>query len=475
VAPVTPSSKFTNFRKAPGEIEARAVKKKLLVILGAGSSVEQGFPIVADLNCEVASWARNYAASKGIPDYYDLLWKNRANYCSGLSDELNEVVEHRTSPNYERVLGDLQALMNSVLASPYGDPLLRWIAKADVFSGLEIVPKDGDLGDHSSHRNFHAIEDQLRYLCRCLANKIRMKSRDFEADLSNEKGKANFEPYKQLFAELSEEFDVGVYNLNYDTVALNALPDPFVGFDKQSGQFRPSDIFDRNGWSFLYHLHGSIHHRIRVGSRVMENPGFGPKITWCGNLSQALNNEIWEDTHELATRSDEKRVLFTTLISGGWKLDQLQEEPFQTLYSCLPRHAYEADAILIGGYGFGDSHISSALTNALRSKAGSVDRPPIIVLGYDKDKRPFATRNDAWANAMSKILRVSACAVRAPSHHSVEQWTQLIGGVVDGEFEQLREQPFAIWNDGFVSACKKKTDQMVKWLSGDSSALSGSS
>ena len=451
------------------------MKKKLLVILGAGSSVEQGFPTVVDLNCEVASWATNYASTKGLPDYYDLLWKNRANYCSGLPNELKEIVEHRTSPNYERVLGDLQTLMNGVLAAPYGDPLLRWITKADVFSGLEIEPKDRDLADRSSHRNFHAIEDQLRYLCRCLANEIRVKSRAFEAELLNAKGTGNFELYKQLFAGLSEEFEVGVYNLNYDTVALNVLPDAFVGFDKQAGQFRPSDIFSRNGWSFLYHLHGSVHHRIEIGSRVLESPEFGPKITWCGNLFKENGNEGWKDADALKTQSDEKRVLLTTAVSGGWKLDQLQEEPFQTLYSCLPRHAYEADAILIGGYGFGDSHINSALTNALRSKARGVDRPPVIILGYDKDKRPFATRNDSWAKAMSKILRVSACAVRGPSHHSVEQWTQLIGGVVDGEFEQLREQPFAIWNDGFVSACKKKTDQMVKWLSGDSSALSGSS
>jgi hypothetical protein len=456
-------------------------KKKLLVILGAGSSAEQGFPIASDLDGEVRQWARDYVKRLGRDpieslsaqthaDYFNLLWSNRENYSADLSSELKSFTEPRTAPNYERVLGDLHVLMNAVLAKPYGDPIFKWIPQADVFASLKIRPDSTDLDGHASGKVFHAIQGQLHYLCARIATRIRDCSRRFELELENDRGTAAFNPYQRLLTTLTEQFSVGVYNLNHDTVALNALPNAFVGFDRQRGAFQPTQILSRKQWDFLYHLHGSVHHRIRVGSREQEHDDFGLKVVWHDDLSQTGDGEDWEDIKDVRLAADGKRILPTSLVTGGLKLDQLQEEPFLTLYSVLTHHAYQADAILIGGYGFADPHINAVIHQVLRSKAVGRRRPPVLVVTRRLQGAPTAKRHDPWINALGQTLRVPPVTFRAPEHLAQRQWTELPETMTTAGFERSMHAPVAIWNGGFQTA-ETRLEDIVKWLRGESHAL----
>ncbi len=49
---------------------------------------------------------------------------------------------------------------------------------------------------------------------------------------------------------LRGEFDIGIYNLNYDNVALMAVPRLFTGFDKR-GRFDSASVHTRREWNFL--------------------------------------------------------------------------------------------------------------------------------------------------------------------------------------------------------------------------------
>jgi hypothetical protein len=98
-------------------------------------------------------------------------------------------------------------------------------------------------------------------------------------------------------------------------------------------------VHQRGDWGFIYHLHGSVHHSL--------TGRFGDHIEWRGNLSGHF-----EDGHQGSAtdeRSEGKSFPKTTLIAGGFKLDQLLVEPFHSFHAALVRHVYEADAILIGG------------------------------------------------------------------------------------------------------------------------------
>jgi hypothetical protein len=71
-----------------------------------------------------------------------------------------------------------------------------------------------------------------------------------------------FQSYRSIFSALRERFDVGIYNLNYDNVALTALSDAYVGFD-ENGRFDAAEVQARREWGFVYHLHGSVHHTLQ--------------------------------------------------------------------------------------------------------------------------------------------------------------------------------------------------------------------
>lgn len=457
-------------------------KKKLLVLLGAGSSVEQGFPSVAELNEDAACWAklhtkRKKASTTGAAkvansiNYYDVLWRNRDSYCAGLSADQKETYCPRSAPNYERVLGDLHLLMNSVLGVPFGDPLLRWVTYGRAFRRLPIRPDLEPPPDHRSNKTFYAVLDQLQTILDQLAKLFRGRCWEFESPA----GDTNFGPYRKLFSDLREEFDLGVYNLNYDTAALRGLSKPFTGFDRGTGEFQSARVMAQTAWDFLYHLHGSVHFRIRKDTMVQEDADFDQKITWYNDLTQAGDGDEWLDVGDITPKSDGKRVLVSTFVAGGWKLDQLQEEPFLTYYNCLPRHVYEADAIMIGGYGFGDPHVNSILKNALRSKAVGSKRPPVLILGHDEKARPLAKRGaDSWPAALKKTLRVSHLSFRDRHHRTEKDWLKLPDRISPNEFEQPIERdhpiPVAVWSWGFLAAADH-TEAIAKWLSGNFSAL----
>lgn len=338
-----------------------ATRKKLLVVLGAGSSISQGMPSVGDIDRELQELASRTAANSQKPDYYRLLLKNRDNYYA----RAPELIHAQNDPNYEDILGDMYGLMNGILPKPFGDPILQWLIRADVFEGTGIARESGE----ENRVHFYAVQDQLTILFKQLADRFRRKCCDFETSADRSE---KFSHYRAFFQGLSDDFDLGIYNLNYDTVAVTALPDYFTGFLKGGGDFVPIEICGRRRWRFIYHLHGSVHHTLERGSRVQFSSDFGDRIVWRGDLS---NSKVFCDSADLRTSTDQRRMIRTTLIAGRWKLDQIQEEPFLSFYSSLPGHAYEADAVLICGYGFGDGHINNAITNMLRTRK---PRPPSL-------------------------------------------------------------------------------------------------
>jgi len=159
------------------------------------------------------------------------------------------------------------------------------------------------------------------------------------------------------------------------------------------GHLSPAGVHSRVDWDFVYHLHGSVHHSL-VAPNVK-------RICWQADLAGKFF-----DTDEGVgpdLRSERRQFPVTTLIAGGFKLDQLLAEPFQSFHAALVRCVYEADAILIGGYGFGDTHVNHALKNRL---ATSGDRPPVLIV--DKRQRnAVSVPNDRWAIELCNALRTN--------------------------------------------------------------------
>ena len=148
----------------------------------------------------------------------------------------------------------------------------------------------------------------------------------------------------------------------------------------------------------------------------------------------------------------------TSLIAGSSKLDQLLAEPFQTFYASLVRHPRLADAILVGGYGFGDTHVNEALSHCLPAAKTLL---PVMVLEYaGPNTNPMESRQDDGSFGLYWTLNAAATDFREPGHLALSDIENL---VLHSGFEVNRPAKIAIWHSGFTSsACR--ADAIVSWL-----------
>lgn len=415
-------------------------KKKLLAILGAGSSIQVGMPSVSDLDLCMKLWSEEWAFQIGHPNVFNSLWSTiDAYYQSGNA-------HNGPTANFEKVLGEMIALAHWMEPAPWGDTLRATACEGSQPPSLPFPM----LNETDLYGATVPIIDQLSNLLSRLAKYMRTKSRGL-----NVSSKAS-QQYKRLLDGLRDTFEVGIYNLNYDVAALSAWPDAFTGFD-ESGYFEPAKVHSREKWSFIYHLHGSVHHSF-------QHQHGGP-ICWRNDLGKTETFFDDLDGRPTEKRSEGKGFLQTTLIAGGHKLDQLLVEPFYSLHAALMRHIYEADAILIGGYGFGDIHINRVLHNRL---ASNTTRLPIMVLDFaDCKTDPMTFRADAWSRELSNTLAAPGDFFFEPGHPSPPNPLDL---ALQGSFEVSKEHRVALWYGGFASAASR-LDGILPWLAGRSNAL----
>jgi hypothetical protein len=421
------------------------MKRKLLVILGAGSSLTRGMPSVATLGDLMRQWAHRWASSYEFPDYYELLERSiAAYYQSGPTGP-------RPSLNFEKVLGELLALSHWMIPAPWGDTLRQVAAGGQAPSDLTF-PRVFPSGDDEPYGATQMLKDQLQHLLVELVRHMRSLCQGL-----NQTNHAASQ-YTALFAGLRGAFDVGIYNLNYDTAALSACSGASTGFD-DNGVFNAHRVHGRADWDFVYHLHGSVHHSL-VGE-------FGNEIRWEKNLA----GKFFDGHQGLAgdKRSEGRLFPKTTLIAGGFKLDQLIVEPFHSFHAALVRHVYAADAILIGGYGFADVHVNRALRNRLTLPR---QRPPVLVLDRAGGRTdPMALRYDPWAFELCAALNASGSFFLEPGHMSPPVLSEL---AAKGGFEVSKPHRVAIWHGGFVEAAAR-LEGILPWLDGqpdDALALS---
>ncbi len=302
---------------------------------------------------------------------------------------MKETLSPRMTVNFENVLGEMIALAYWVTPAPHGNALRLAVQDARLSSRF---PWSSPPPPDALHLPQITIRVQLADLLRKLAEYMRERSRALNKDTPA------YQRYRSILSRIRDEFEVGVYNLNYDNVAISAWPDAFTGFC--GGNFDARAVSVRQEWEFMYHLHGSVHYSLASEQRT--------SISWVDDLTSGY----FTDSSWVPEWAEEfKPLVPTTLIAGAFKLDQLLADPFQTFYASLIRHAHEADALLIAGYGFGDIHVNRALQNRLSISSGSVSPlPPVVVVTKcDASSQQMAIRQNwcIWAQQLGATLKTS--------------------------------------------------------------------
>ncbi len=412
-------------------------KPKLLVILGAGSSVACEMPSVNDIDEQMKLWSREY--QKALPDQHKIdlfkeLWETVTCYYRNNN--------YRIRPNYEMVLGEMTALAGWVSPSPFGNPLIEAEKDSSVAAPLTLLQDPSD-----PYRARKEIVNQQTFLLERLARHMRDKSKSLNLQSDA------FSDYRNFLRRLQDRFDLGVYNLNYDTVARAAWPEAFNGFNSL-GHFDPLRVSQRREWGFVYHLHGSVHHCI-------DHRAAAPRIIWKEELDGSFADS---GVLPVDMAQQFKPIPLTTLIAGGFKLDQILADPYQSFYSSLIRHTQEAGSILIAGYGFGDLHVNRAIQNRFERTYDDRSSPQVVVLEKSPPERFRTGRleiNEFWSYELRHTLKTTFSDGRGyPSENSstVEDF------IAKKEFEQDRKKRVAIWHGGFREAASE-VDKIIEWLS----------
>lgn len=411
-------------------------KPKLLVILGAGSSISCGMPSVSDIDEKMKHWSREWGASSGVSG-------------SGAFNEMWEIVERYYQPpnhygiraNYEKVIGEMTALASWLTPSPFGNPF-----RGAVQDGSPVSSFAWPSGDMQPNDYRKMVIEQQDFLLGNLAKYMRERSRSLDT------GSSEFSAYQKILLTLRKDFDLGIYNLNYDNVAWSAWPEAFNGFNS-GGEFEPLNVSLRREWGFIYHLHGSVHHCISACS------GLNPSIVWRDDLS-----DEFLDYQPLAPDMAQEfmPISLTTLIAGGFKLDQLLADPYQTFYATLVQHVQEADAILIAGYGFGDLHVNRVLRNRFERPANDAALPKVVVLEKSEPAKlqtASLQSHEFWAYQLTHTLSTK---FRTTKQH-VEGKLTVAPFTQGDEFEPDQAKRVAIWHGGFIEALGS-LDQIVQRL-----------
>ncbi len=342
-------------------------------------------------------------------------------------------------PNFERILGEMTSLASWLSPSPFGNPIVEAISGGSPVRGLEWLHDSSD-----KYTGRKLVLSQQTFLLEKLANCIRDLSKplDFRSP--------PIPDYASFFHRLRDRFHVGVYNLNYDTVALSAWPEAYCGFDRP-GNFDAPGVNQRPTWDFIYHLHGSVHHCITE---------YPHRIRWKEDLNGQFRDRL-EMAPDMA--QDFRSLPLTTLIAGGFKLDQLLVDPYQTFYSALVRHAHEADAFLLAGYGFGDLHVNRAIRSRFERPVDNARLPQVLILEKSpNNKLQTASRqsHDFWAYQMTHTLNTRFKITKA----HLDRKLTVASFVENGEFETDINNQIAVWHGGFLEAIAA-VDKINTWMS----------
>lgn len=407
-------------------------KKKLLLIVGAGASVEFGMPSVSAVGGII---------NKAIQARYPLMSAPTTNLYEHIEGAITRYWTQsvpsylRRAPHFEDILYAIFATAAAYPAGAYTSALGALIT-ANKLPDVSFFSKQAQLvGSNTLHdlgnASVDAIIEQFRSAC-----------------LTSQHTKvAEFAQLQTLVAALQADFEIAVVTLNYDDVMYRAFPGIETGFDPATGKFDEHRILNRSEWPCMLHLHGSVHFDMPLPTAPTDDLH---EICWQANLSaQFQQNASGRSSRKYAEGAD---FPTSVIVAGYGKTSQILRRPFRTYYSELDRLVSDCDAALFAGYGFGDVHLNMAF-ETYRDRR----RRPIAVIGYAPDDAMTMGGADLgdlnpMITTLIHTLRTDFGSMRALGH-SAPDTVQALKAAQEFEVSTNSDTRLALWYNGMIAAC----------------------
>ncbi|CAM4023241.1 SIR2 family protein [Flavobacterium sinopsychrotolerans] len=404
--------------------------KKLLIITGAGASLEFGMPSVKMIDDLLEEWALSILPLKSDnqKSLYSWVKEELTNYVSqNPNNRLENII------NFENLLYTIQNLYSISKDEHWKHFNNRLKPFIELLDFPEVISFRKEKKADSS--DFHFLHT---YLIDKLLEHFRIKCQSLLVDKKGE-----IELLQSFFNSLKEEFEIGFINLNYDNVILSALPDLSTSFNKVSGEFSREELYDSN-WNFCYHLHGSVYFDMKGGKNTEMH-----KILWNNDLkSQFSQNSSGRNGNYT---SEGLAHLNSNIIAGLDKTNQLLREPFGPYYMQLDKLIFEADSILFMGYGFNDLHLNKIFPFIRYDQ--NKKRKVVVIDWASDDEDGLNFRHDGWTFGISETIPFNSYEMgngksRSPQPISYFKRNKTL------EKSYNPEYPLSIWYDGVLEACR---------------------
>jgi hypothetical protein len=403
-------------------------KKKLLIVVGAGASLEFGMPSVSDIDVLFERWAcEKYSlADNSRKSLYTCVKENIQNYL--LNQSKNGFIEPQ---NFEKTLYYIQNIasfsedhywsspnpMNAFLKfNPF--PELKNFNTTRIAKGMDFQRLNGLL-----------VDRLLKYFRKKCIELPTIKSEEIKK-------------LRSFFEVLKQDFEIGFINLNYDNVILSTLPDLFTGFNKENGEFDLKNFYTTTS-DFCYHLHGSVHFDMGERNAIDDHP-----IYWQNDLLGKFN--VGAANRRTSNSGNGLLHLNSSIITGLDKPNQLLKVPFKQFFGKVDELIYQSDSILFMGYGFGDRHLNKTFP-IHRVDSNKIKKVTVIDWARDNDDGLFDRAND-WSIGLSDALKcydfIGTGLVKIPPKVGYYKNRKSL------EVSKNKLLPLSIWYNGLLEACE---------------------
>jgi hypothetical protein len=337
-------------------------KPKLVIIVGAGASQAVGLCGVKDLSDQSLADMRRI---DGYPaDLATLLPVDAATIRAGFPPRSEPLIDSiRRAHSYDNFEHDINLLENLVALSKPGfifrhtqSPLAKVVNQKSVYEALF----DDRCLDSLLGGTIQSVLDKLKADEAALPAPRVKVARDFVIDLDR-------------------DFDISLYNFNYDTIFDGALPTFNDGFVIDPGEPRlkrfSAQHFFRGGGIRFAHCHGATNFRVSQVTAAGGSEYGVVKIDPANPPTRPL--ALWA---EAKTQAGDFSIV-GSIVTGLRKPDKTRYEPYASYSLGLDLDLQQAERVLIIGYGASDLYLNWQLVRARQFHGAAAWRPVWITLG----------------------------------------------------------------------------------------------
>lgn len=341
-------------------------KNKLTILIGAGAVIDASSELGEKITTE-----------KITTDTLNNEYKyNDKTVLKLLNDINNHLLKHTNArynytPNFEDLFHSLE-ILKSLLLDEDVAPEFKPFAK--IFTNLNETYKN-----LQNNKGRILVSKSISHIINIIQKNIETYSNKEPVDW-----------YKSFFKNLSKQYNLNIFTLNYDTWFDIIYPihnDGFTNINDSSDYlyFNPKKLLKSKNNVTINYLHGQLNLAFLPVNEAKKEFGITDFTTIC-KIKDPIKTKrqlVYNGGTRLTTTQSGETYTFSTIITGKMKTEKVSIQPFDIYRTNLSNSLVNNPNLLIIGYGFEDLYINNILSQF--HKLHGTNKKVIIIDYANKD------------------------------------------------------------------------------------------